>query len=465
MALTKISTDGVKDDAITKAKIPANQIETSELAPLSVTNLELADGSVVQSKIGDQQVSLDKLPHGDSNNDGKFLRANNGADPSYETVDLANLDAANLTTGTIPDARIPATLPAVSAANLTNLPAANITGTLPAIDGSALTGISAGAVRNLIINGEFLIDQRRQGGTYSCDPSGGNPVYGTMDRWQFKNYYGEAGRYDVHRSNDVPGNYQHSIKIDVTTAQGTPSGNNYASFAQNIEAYNVAHLGYGTSNSKQLTLQFWIKSTKTGTASVALQRDDNGRICIKTYTISNSDTWEFKTVTFPADTSGGQIPHDNGKGLRVDFVLFSARHSDTTGWHDGSHFYSHSSQVNLIDSTSNNIYFTGIQLEVGDSASDFVHEDYSTMLLKCKRYYQKDISTRAYWGSGNVAGRQFPVRFEVEMRNTPSINFTNTTVDGGGSFSASAASRQGYNHYMSSSGRFYEWRVVAEAEL
>jgi len=91
MGLTKVSTDGVKDDAITKAKIPANQIETSELAPLSVTNLEIADGSVVQSKIGDQQVTLDKLPHGDSNNDGKFLRANNGADPSFETVTSTNI--------------------------------------------------------------------------------------------------------------------------------------------------------------------------------------------------------------------------------------------------------------------------------------------------------------------------------------------------------------------------------------
>jgi len=336
-----------------------------------------------------------------------------------------------------------------------------------ASDGTCTANITNRFNRNLLINGEFLIDQRKQGGTYSCDPSGGNPVYGTVDRWQFKNYYGEAGRYDVSQSTDTPnGNFKKSLKIDVTTAQGTPSGNNYASFAQQIEAQNLAHIGYGTSDCKQVTLQFWIKSTKTGTASVGLQRDDNGRLCLKTYTINNSDTWEHKTLTFPADTASGETtPVDNGKGMRVDFVLFSARHSDTTGWHDKSHFESHSSQVNLIDSTSNNIYFTGIQLEVGTVATNFEHEDYSTLLEKCKRYYQKDISTRAYWGSGNVSGRQFPVRFEVEMRDTPSISFSNTTIDGGGSFTASAASRQGYNHYMSSSGRFYEWRVTAESEL
>ena len=66
MALTKIGTDGVKDDAITSGKIPANAVGTSEIA--------------------DQAVTLAKLEHGTSSNDGKFLRANNGADPTFETV-------------------------------------------------------------------------------------------------------------------------------------------------------------------------------------------------------------------------------------------------------------------------------------------------------------------------------------------------------------------------------------------
>ena len=76
MGLTKVSTDGVKDDAITKSKIPANQIEASELA----------DNAVDTNAIADQAVALSKLPHGDGSSDGKFLRANNGADPSFETV-------------------------------------------------------------------------------------------------------------------------------------------------------------------------------------------------------------------------------------------------------------------------------------------------------------------------------------------------------------------------------------------
>tara|TARA_R100000329_G_scaffold81379_1_gene69439 strand:- start:699 stop:1853 length:1155 start_codon:yes stop_codon:yes gene_type:complete len=107
--------------------------------------------------IKDEAITLAKLLHGDSNSNGKFLRANNGADPTFETIDLTALSASNLTSGTLPDARFPATLPAASAANLTNIPAANITGTLPAIDGSNLTGITSTTINtnadNRIITG------------------------------------------------------------------------------------------------------------------------------------------------------------------------------------------------------------------------------------------------------------------------------------------------------------------------
>jgi len=153
MALTKVSTDGVKDDAITKAKIPANQIEASELA----------DNSVDTNAIADQAVALSKLPHGDSNNDGKFLRANNGADPSYETIsqpDLSNLNASNLTSGTVPDARFPATLPAVSGANLTNLP-------VP----TATTGTNDFTVSD----GNFVVGTAGHGIDFSAQTAGGSP--------------------------------------------------------------------------------------------------------------------------------------------------------------------------------------------------------------------------------------------------------------------------------------------------
>jgi len=126
----------------------------------TVTTAILQNNSVSTQKIQDEAITLAKLEHGTSSNNGKFLRANNGADPSYETIDLTALSASNLTSGTVPDARFPATLPAASAANLTSIPAGNLTGTvadaristltasklsgaLPAIDGSSLTGVSS----------------------------------------------------------------------------------------------------------------------------------------------------------------------------------------------------------------------------------------------------------------------------------------------------------------------------------
>ena len=403
-----VTTAKLADDAVTDAKlansinsaIAANTAKTSNATHTGdvtgSTSLTIANDAVTTAKIADDAVTADKL----ANSINTAIAANTAKD-------LTALSASNLTSGTVPDARFPATLPAVSGANLTGIS-------------------SAGQARNLLINGEFLIDQRRDGQTYSCDPSGGNPVYGTVDRWQFKNYYGEAGRYDVSQSTDTPNhNFKKSLKIDITTAMGTPSGNNYSSFAQNIEAQNVAHLGYGSSVSKQVTLQFWIKSTKTGTATVGLQRDDNGRRCLKTYTINASNTWEFKTLTFPADTSGGQIPADNGKGLRVDFVLFSSMHDDTTGWHDGHHFASHSSQVNLADSTSNDIYFAGVQLEEGATANNFAHEDIGTTMIKCQRYYQSFAKQDYVFFASGVAygtGTVYAVtNFATEMRAEPSL--------------------------------------------
>ena len=76
LANSAVTTAKIADGAVTDGKIGAGQISVNKLA----------NGSVHGSKIADQAVTLDKLPHGTSSNDGKFLRANNGADPTFETV-------------------------------------------------------------------------------------------------------------------------------------------------------------------------------------------------------------------------------------------------------------------------------------------------------------------------------------------------------------------------------------------
>ena len=130
MALTKVNSAGVKDNELVNADLH------------TAANI---DGS----KLADDSISLAKLEHGTSSNNGKFLRANNGADPSFETVDLANLSASNLTSGTIPDARFPSTLPAISGANLTGVSSPEVYGFNTDASGHLIVTTTNGGADNI----------------------------------------------------------------------------------------------------------------------------------------------------------------------------------------------------------------------------------------------------------------------------------------------------------------------------
>ena len=283
--------------------------------------------------------------------------------------------------------------------------------------------------KNLLDNGEFIVDQRMGGSATAITPSGG--VDYTCDRWHESNYGGEAGRITFQTmSGDVPNsNYRQSIKLDCTTAMGAPSGNNYMAFCQFTEARDNRFLGHGTATAKPVTLQFWIKSTKTGTACVGLARHDASREYIAEYTINSSNTWEKKTITFPGDTSGSEMAMDTGRGFKIGFVLFagSSRHATVNQWaaYTSSYYSASSNQVNLIDSTSNNIFFTGIQLEVGEVATPFEYRNYGDELLRCQRYYQQlpTSGDHVMWGFGraesNTARVQIPLT--VPLRASPTL--------------------------------------------
>ena len=256
---------------------------------------------------------------------------------------------------------------------------------------SSFNGGSGFAGRNLILNGEFVIDQRMGGSATAITPTGG--VDYTCDMWHESNYGGEAARITFQqRSGDTPSpNYRQAIRLDVTTAMGTPSGNDWMGFSQFIESQNIKFLGHGTSSAKPITLQFWIKSTKTGTATVGITRSDAAREYLAEYTINQSDTWEFKTITFPGDTSGTEAAGDNGRGFMLYFCLFagSSRHGTLNNWraYPGGYYGASANQVNLLDNTSNFVLFAGVQLEVGNIATPFEHKTFSDNLRDCQRYY------------------------------------------------------------------------------
>ena len=281
--------------------------------------------------------------------------------------------------------------------------------------------------RNLIINGAMQCNQR---GSYTITTTG-SPEYGGPDRFHMWSYTSsEEVVGNVTQSTDVPtGNgFAYSRKFDVTTAESAVATNEALAMAQYIESQNLQHLEYGTSSAKSVTISFWIKTTKTGTYCFFLQQDDGDRIYVKEYTVDASNTWEKKIITIPGDASG-TLNNDNGRGLWCGWVLMAGtnRQGTANAWRATGADYATSNQVNSVDSTSNNIYFTGVQLEVGSVATDFEHRSFAEELSLCQRYYYKQASIfYGFFGYGTNSGTNMmgnlirPVEMRVQATVTMS---------------------------------------------
>jgi hypothetical protein len=253
---------------------------------------------------------------------------------------------------------------------------------------NAKLSFNANQYRNIIINGDMSIAQR---GTSFTSASG----Y-TLDRYTWTD--DSTSAFTITQSTDVPSGqgFASSMKLDCTTANTSLGSSDQIRQVQKIEAQNLQQLVYGTSSAKSLTLSFWVKSNKTGTYCATLSQEDNSYSSFtREYTISSADTWEKKTLTFDGDTSG-VINNDNGSGLWLMFAFGagSGRHITAGSW-TGSYGLSTSNQVNLADSTSNELYLTGVQLEAGTSASDFEFLPFDVNQQRCQRYfvqYGKDLN-------------------------------------------------------------------------
>jgi hypothetical protein len=253
--------------------------------------------------------------------------------------------------------------------------------------------------RNLIIGGAMNVAQRATQVT-GVTTSG----YRTCDRFSFD--MSALGTWTVDQSTDSPNVFSNSFKLTCTTADASPAAGDYAILYYSIEAQNLQHLGFGTADAKSLTLSFWVKSNKTGSASAELIQDDNSnKLFSNSYTINSADTWEYKTISIPADTAG-IINNDNGAGLNLGIWLNSG--SSYTG---GSHATTWAALNQTNRNVSNlavggavNDYFaiTGVQLEVGDVATPFEHESFGQTLAKCQRYYYRLTATANYsnWADG-----------------------------------------------------------------
>ena len=252
------------------------------------------------------------------------------------------------------------------------------------IDGQQLPTAGPLSNRNLIINGAMTVAQR---GTQSTSITLSN--YYVVDRYYFG--IGSLGTWTIDQSTDAPDDFSKSLKYTCTTADATPAAGDIALILYNIEAQNLQHLGFGTSNAKPLVLSFWVKSNKTGDASISLmQPDASNRLFSTSYNISAADTWEYKTIQIPADT-GGTIDDDNDKGLRIDWYLNSGStfsNGSYQTWGVVNNANRNVSNLGVGGAVNDYFQITGVQLEVGSKATPFEHRSYGQELALCQRYYQ-----------------------------------------------------------------------------
>ena len=279
--------------------------------------------------------------------------------------------------------------------------------------------------KNIIINGDMQIAQRATS-TASVSSNG----YHTLDRWQ-TNLSTAGGVWTQSQDTDVPTGqgFANSIKMDCTTADSSLAAGDRCIIQQAIEGQNLQYLKKGTSSAQSLTVSFWIKSVKTGTYILELYDNDNTRQISKSYTVSSASTWEKKTVTFAGDTTGA-FGNDNAASLYLNFWLAAGSTYSggtlNTSWAANTNANRAVGQVNLADSTSNDCWITGIQMEAGDTASEFEFLPYDVNLAKCQRYYLLVVDGAGSFGTGcSITTSQFLpiVDHPVTMRANPTLSY------------------------------------------
>ena len=260
-------------------------------------------------------------------------------------------------------------------------------------------GGGGSSFKNLFINGDMKIYQR---GAASTPTASGTFA---LDRWKLFNV--NAGAFSVSQDTTVPTGegFTKSVKWDCTTADGSLAAGDLLIIQQRFEGQMLQHLKKGTSNAEKTTVSFWVRSAKTGTHIVEMYDADNTRQISKIYTINSADTWEKKEIVFEGDTSGA-LGNDNGHSLQVNwwFAAGSTYAGGTlnTSWAANTNANRAVGQVNLADNTNNNFYLTGVQLEVGDLATDFEHLPFDVQLHRCMRYLEILVDPRSL-GTGTLS--------------------------------------------------------------
>ena len=299
--------------------------------------------------------------------------------------------------------------------------------------------------RNFLINGDM--SQAQRGTTFTSQTG----VAYHLDRWEMYGYNMGDGVYRVDQSTDAPAGFSNSNKVSCTTADASQDANNQMFFQQMIEGLNSSHINYFVSSPDTVTLSFWVKSNRTGSYSLALKLSDNGsaqdntstRIYNSTYSVSVANTWENKTITIILDTNSSTKVVTNGFAIAVQFWLGGGTNRDgsaVNSWINNGNAATASDNLDILGSTSNDWYITGVQLEAGTTASDFENVPYDINLQRCERYYQL---LQGFEGSmRGTTNFGCTTMFRTQMRSAPSVTQSGDLqiTDGNNDFTQSSVS-------------------------
>jgi hypothetical protein len=281
-------------------------------------------------------------------------------------------------------------------------------------------------LKNRIINGAMVIDQRNAGASITASD-------GSFGVDRFKTAIVGSGVFTMQQSSTAPTGFSYSQLLTVTTADTSIAASDEYSYRHFIEGYNIADLGWGTADAKTITLSFWVRSSVTGTYAVGLRNSAADRTFPATYTISVANTWELKSVTVAGDTSGTWLT-TNGIGIGVIFSLGAGSNYQGTAnsWNSGN-VWSTSTATQWISNAAATWRVTGVQLEIGSSATPFERRLYNQELANCQRYYYRTTpgSVGGRFSLGQVISSTLSIsetQFPVPMRTSPTALEQNGTA-------------------------------------
>jgi hypothetical protein len=289
----------------------------------------------------------------------------------------------------------------------------------------AQSGSNNVTMRNRIINGAMTIDQRNAGA--SITPSGSGEAY-IVDRWLYETSQGS--KFSVQQNAGAvtpPAGFTNYLGTTSLSAY-SPISTDYMWIGQRIEGFNIADLGFGTANAQPITLSFWVRSSLTGSFGASLS-NAAARVYPFNYTISSANTWEYKTVTIPGDTSGTWATNNtNGMRLQFNIGTGSDRLGTTSAWGSSDFRGGLTGATAVVGTNGATFYITGVQLEEGTAASPFENRLITTELSLCQRYFYmvadgaaKSLGLGTMYTSTQLQGAVF---FPVTMRATPTLSAT-----------------------------------------